>query len=91
MQVGHGTCNLEKVGMGIERGDAVMRRFHRQDLQRVEPLRTGVALYFLQQSLPRTRENRLVDRDDLRNPRRRHFRMRVPGPRDRAGLRPGPR
>src|SRR5437773_12411285 len=55
IQVGHGTCNLEEVDMGIERGDAVMRRFHRQDLQRVEPLRTGVALYFLQQSLPRTR------------------------------------
>ena len=74
--------------MGIERGNAVMRRFHRQDLQRNEPLCTGVALYFLQQSLPRTPENWHVALDGLRNPRRRHFRMRVPGPRDRAGLRP---
>jgi hypothetical protein len=37
-----------------------MHRFHRQELQRAEPLCAGGALYFLQQSLPCAPESRRV-------------------------------
>jgi hypothetical protein len=35
-------------GHAIERDDATLRRFKRQELQSARPIRAGMALYFLQ-------------------------------------------